>query len=115
MAVKRLLWRKTASVTISNVNLIERPGGKNAQKNIAEPAFSSDGRYVYFSQDTTSGRVWQYNKDSTGSVFSIKRLDRETGEIDVVVSGPGGAAEKLGLKEATLRYRMKKHGIKRPW
>jgi len=31
------------------------------------------------------------------------------------LSGPGGAAERLGLKEATLRYRMKKHGIERPW
>ena len=30
------------------------------------------------------------------------------------LSGPRGAAEKLGLKEATLRYRMKKHGIQRP-
>ena len=26
-----------------------------------------------------AGRVWQYNKDSTGQIFAIKRLDRETG------------------------------------
>lgn len=25
MAVKRLLWRKTASITISNINVIKRP------------------------------------------------------------------------------------------
>ena len=30
------------------------------------------------------------------------------------VSGPGGAAAQLGLKESTLRYRMRKHGIVRP-
>jgi transcriptional regulator with GAF, ATPase, and Fis domain len=30
------------------------------------------------------------------------------------VAGSGGATEMLGLKESTLRYRMRKHGIKRP-
>ena len=30
------------------------------------------------------------------------------------VRGAGGAAEILGLNEATLRFRMKKLGIKRP-
>ncbi len=72
------------------LQLTERPHGGRDQKNQAEPAFSPDGRYVYFSQDTTSGRVWQYNKDSTGAVFSIRRLDRETGDIDTVVRGAGG-------------------------
>ena len=36
---------------------------------MAEPAFSTDGRYVFFSQDITPGARWQYNKDSTGQVF----------------------------------------------
>ncbi|NJL26529.1 MAG: amidohydrolase family protein [Thermoanaerobaculia bacterium] len=73
------------------LQLIERPDGPQSQKNIAEPAFSRDGRYVYYSQDTTPGRVWQYNKDSTGQIFVIRRLDRETGEIEDFVTGPGGA------------------------
>jgi imidazolonepropionase-like amidohydrolase/Tol biopolymer transport system component len=73
------------------LQLTERPEGKRDQKLQAEPAFSLDGRYVYFSQDTTPGRAWEYNKDSTGSIFAVKRLDRETGEIDTVVDGPGGA------------------------
>ena len=71
--------------------LIERPNGKKDQKNIAEPAFSRDGRYVYFSQDATEGRIWQYNKDSTGQIFTIKRLDRKTGEVEAYVDGPGGS------------------------
>jgi len=75
----------------AGLNLIERPDGPRAQKNIAEPAFSRDGRHVYFSQDVTPGRVWQYNKDSTGTIFAIKRLDRKTGEVETFVSGPGGA------------------------
>jgi Tol biopolymer transport system component len=75
----------------SGLQLTERPNGKRDQKSMGEPAFSVDGRYVYFSQDTTPGRVWQYNKDSTGQIFVIQRFDRETGEIETAVSGPGGA------------------------
>ena len=73
------------------LQLTERPNGPKDQKTMAEPAFSPDGRYVYYSQDTTAGRIWQYNKDSTGQIFVIQRLDREKGETDVLASGPGGA------------------------
>lgn len=71
--------------------LVERTDGPRAQKNIAEPSLSPDGRYVYYSQDATPGRVWEYNKDSTGEVFVIRRLDRRTGEVDPLVVGAGGA------------------------
>ncbi len=73
------------------LQLVERPNGKKDQKTIAEPAFSADGRYVYYSQDLTGGVTWQYNKDSTGQIFAIRRLDRETGEVETVAGGPGGA------------------------
>ncbi len=73
------------------LQVTERPFGKRDQKNMAEPAYSPDGRYLYYSQDSTSGRVWQYNKDSTGQIFVIKRLELDKGETEVVVSGPGGA------------------------
>jgi len=75
----------------AGVPLIERAHGPKDQKNIAEPSFSPDGRYVYFSQDTTPGPVWEYNKDATGQIFAIKRLDRHTGEVEVWIGGPGGA------------------------
>ena len=71
--------------------VVERPDGKKAQKNIAEPAFSPDGRYLYYSQDTTAGSAWQYNKDATGQIFVIKRLDREKSKTIDLVGGPGGA------------------------
>jgi len=73
------------------LQLTERPFKEKDQKTMAEPAFSPDDRYVYYSQDVTSGRTWQYNKDSTGQIFAIKRLDRQTGEIDMYVDGAGGA------------------------
>lgn len=77
------------------LQVTERPFGKQDQKTMAEPAFSPDGRYIYYSADTTSGRVWAYNKDSTGQIFVIRRLDRETGETDVIASGAGGAIRPI--------------------
>ena len=73
------------------LQLTERPNGAKDQKNMAEPAFSVDGRYVYYSQDTTAGRVWQYNKDATGQIFVIQRLDRTNGKTETFVAGPGGS------------------------
>ena len=73
------------------LQVVERPHGEQSQKNIAEPVFSPDGRYVYYSQDNTPGTVWQYNKDPTGQIFVIQRLDREERETEVYVGGPGGA------------------------
>jgi imidazolonepropionase-like amidohydrolase/Tol biopolymer transport system component len=63
----------------------------NDQKDLGEPAFSPDGKYLYYSQDTTPGRVFQYNKDVNGQIYVIQRLDRETGDIEAYVAGPGGA------------------------
>ncbi len=77
------------------VEIVERLHGADSQKNIAEPAFSPDGRYVYYSQDVTGGVTWEYNKDALDGVFAIRRLDRETGERDTIVDGPGGAVRPL--------------------
>ncbi|XXF81705.1 amidohydrolase family protein [Myxococcaceae bacterium GXIMD 01537] len=70
------------------VQLTERP---NEQKDVGEPAFSPDGRYVYFSQDVTPGKTFEYNKDPNGEIYVIQRLDLETREIDPFLSGPGGS------------------------
>ncbi|WP_414653974.1 amidohydrolase family protein [Hyalangium sp.] len=70
------------------VQLTERP---NEQKDVGEPVFSPDGRYVYFSQDVTPGRFFEYNKDPNGQIYVIQRLDMETREIDPFITGPGGS------------------------
>jgi Tol biopolymer transport system component len=62
------------------------------QKDVNDPAFSPDGRYLYYDRDATPGRRFEYNKDSSGQIYVIERLDRETGEITTVTGGPGGAA-----------------------
>ncbi|MCW8125401.1 amidohydrolase family protein [Microbulbifer halophilus] len=71
--------------------LKERLGGDIAQKNIADPTFSPDGRYIYYSIDTTPGTVWEYNKNSTQQIFAINRYDLRDGKEETFVSGPGGA------------------------
>jgi Tol biopolymer transport system component len=64
---------------------------KNDQQDLGEPAVSPDGRYVYFSEDVSPGPTFQYNKDPHGVIYAVKRLDRETGKVDTLVSTPGGA------------------------
>ncbi len=63
----------------------------NEQKDVGEPAFSPDGRYVYWSFDSSPGETFEYSKDPNKQIYAINRLDRTTGEITNVVSGPGGA------------------------
>ncbi|MFP2906143.1 amidohydrolase family protein [Pyxidicoccus sp. 3LFB2] len=71
------------------VQLTERT---NDQKDLGEPAFAfPQGRYVYFSQDVTPGKTFEYNKDPNGEIYAIQRLDLETKEIDPFVTGPGGS------------------------
>ena len=61
------------------------------QKDSGEPAFSTDGRYVFFSEDTTPGAIFQYNKDPNTQIYVIQRFDRQTGELAPYVTGPGGS------------------------
>ncbi|HEY0371370.1 MAG TPA: amidohydrolase family protein [Thermoanaerobaculia bacterium] len=61
------------------------------QKDSGEPVFSPDGRYVYFSDDATSGGIFEYSKDPNAQIYVIQRLDRETGDLDRYVVGPGGS------------------------
>lgn len=73
------------------IKLKARVNGKRDQKNIADPAFSPDGKYVYFTQDITSGTTFSYNRDPLKSIFAITRYDLEKGEEERFVSGTGGA------------------------
>ncbi|AZQ12735.1 amidohydrolase family protein [Shewanella khirikhana] len=70
------------------VKLTERP---NDQKDLGEPAYSPDGRYIYFSQDATPGKTFHYSKDSVKGIYKIKRYDTQTGDIEVLIEGTGGA------------------------
>ncbi|MDT0593355.1 amidohydrolase family protein [Glaciecola petra] len=75
----------------SGVAIKERENGKVEQQNIADPAFSPDGRYIYFTHDVSPGSGFSYNRDPLKSIFAITRYDRQTGEEERFVSGTGGA------------------------
>lgn len=64
---------------------------KNDQQDAGEPEVSPDGKYVYFSEDVSPGPQFQYNKDPNGEIYNIRRLNRETGELQTVAGGNGGA------------------------
>jgi Tol biopolymer transport system component/imidazolonepropionase-like amidohydrolase len=70
---------------------VQMTKARTKQKDTNEPVFSPDGRYLYFSDDATPGDTFQYSKDVNGQIYVIQRLDRDTGEIETLVSGPGGA------------------------
>lgn len=70
------------------VQLNEKP---NWQKDLGEPAVSPDGKYLYYSQDTTPGKTFEYNKDSNGEIYKIFRQDLSDGSVEAFVQGPGGA------------------------
>lgn len=77
-----------AAGATAGVQLTKRP---NDQKDVNEPVFSRDGRYLYYSQDTTPGDAFEYDKDSHQGIYSIKRLDLVEGETETLIRGPGGA------------------------
>ncbi len=72
------------------VAVVEKPNEAH-QKELGEPAFSPDGRYIYYTLDQTPGSSFVYAQDSNGEVFAIRRHDLETGEDIVFVTGAGGA------------------------
>lgn len=73
----------------SGIQLTKR---KNDQQDVNEPFVSSDGKYLYYSEDMYPGGYFQYNKDPNSQIYVIKRYEFETGETETITGGPGGAA-----------------------
>lgn len=80
------------------VKLTERP---NDEKDLGEPAYSPDGRYIYFSQDDTPGKTFHYSKDSVNGIYKIKRYDTQTGDIEILIEGTGGAIRPTPSPDGT--------------
>ena len=70
------------------LQLNEKP---NWQKDLGEPAFSPDAKYLYYSRDATPGNTFEYNKNSNTEIFKIFRQDLGDGSVEPFVQGPGGA------------------------
>ena len=65
---------------------------KNDQQDVNEPFVSSDGKYLYYSEDMYAGGFFQYNKNPNAQIYVVKRYNFETGKTETVTGGPGGAA-----------------------
>lgn len=72
----------------TGMQLVKKP---NEQQDLGQPVASADGRYVYYSRDVYPGGFFQYNKDPNSQIYAIFRFDRQTGEVERVTGGPGGA------------------------
>lgn len=75
----------------SGLPIKERVNGARDQHNITDPAFSPDGKYIYFTQNTVPGHYFEYNRDPLQGIFAITRFERSTGNEERFISGTGGA------------------------
>lgn len=97
--VARKHFTSERSLGAGEMWLYHRSGGdglqmtkkRTDQKDTGEPAFSPDGKYLYFSDDVTPGATFEYSKDPNTQIYVIQRLDRESGEVERYVTGPGGS------------------------
>lgn len=118
--VARKHFTGTRSLGAGEMWLYHKSGGagmqltkrKNDQQDAGEPTFSPDGRYVYFSEDMDGAGYFKYNKNPHEGIYAIRRYDTEKGEIETIISGPGGAVRPQVSREGNLiafirRVRMK--------
>lgn len=85
---------------------------RNDQKNVGESDVSPDGKYIYYSEDVSPGTSSQYNKDPNGEIYAIKRLNRESGKIENVAGGQGGAARPRISPDGKLMAFVKRVRLK---
>lgn len=118
--VARKHFTKRRSLGAGEMWLYHHSGGKgvqmtkkdNDQKDTGEPAFSPDGRYLYYSQDTTPGAFFEYNKDPHAGIYEIERLDLERQRTETFVSGIGGAVRPTPSPDGTQLAFVKRAGLK---
>ena len=97
--VARKHFTSARSLGAGEMWLYHRSGGEGVQltkrrtqqKDTNEPAFSPDGKYLYYSDDVTPGEIFEYSKDVNGEIYAIQRLDMESGETEKYIGGPGGS------------------------
>lgn len=100
----------TRSLGAGEVWMYHRSGGSGLQvterlswqKDQGEPAPSSDGAWLYYSQDATPGTQFQYNKDPYAGIYAVRRRNLETGDEETVTGGPGGAITPRPSPDGTL-------------
>ena len=101
------------SETMAQLSRYSWPGNIRELQNLVERAvILSSGSTLEVPLETLQAE----RQPSPGSLEDVERnhILQVLKETNWVLSGPSGAAARLGLKRATLQYRMKKLGITRP-
>jgi imidazolonepropionase-like amidohydrolase/Tol biopolymer transport system component len=118
--VARKHFTGTRSLGAGEMWLYHKTGGegiqltkrKNDQQDAGEPIVSPDGNYVYWSEDVTPGPNFEYNKDPNKGIYAIQRLNRQTGEIETVANGAGGACRPQISPDGKLMAFVKRVRLK---
>src|SRR5690606_7166744 len=74
----------------AGIAVVERPNEQH-QKELGEPVFSPDGRYIYFSVDSTPGGKLIYAQESNDQIRELRRHDLRQNKTESFVTGAGGA------------------------
>lgn len=98
--VARKHYRNTRSLGSGEMWMYHTGGGdglqltkrRNWEQDGGEPCVSPDGRYLYYSEDVSSGGGFQYNKDPYGIIYVVQRLDMQTGKTEQFIRAEGGSA-----------------------
>ncbi|MDB5132095.1 MAG: translocation protein TolB, partial [Mucilaginibacter sp.] len=118
--VARKHFTGTRSLGAGEMWLYHKTGGegiqltkrKNDQQDAGEPIVSPDGNYVYWSEDATPGPNFEYNKDPNKGIYAIRRLNRQTGDIETVADGAGGACRPQISPDGKLMAFVKRIRLK---
>lgn len=118
--VARKHFTATRSLGAGEMWLYYKTGGegiqltkrKNDQQDAGEPTVSPDGKFVYWSEDVTPGPDFEYNKDPYKGIYAIQRLNRQTGAIETVTGGSGGACRPQISPDGKLMAFVKRIGLK---
>lgn len=112
--IGRKHYRNTRSVGAGEMWMYHVGGGSDGlkitkrrdwQHSAGEPELSPDGKFLYYSEDIRPGQTWEYNADPNGTVYVIKRINLETGEIENIATGAGGSVRpQLSPDGKTLAF-----------
>jgi formate hydrogenlyase transcriptional activator len=115
----RRMDKRISNIPAETMDALKRypwPGNVRELQNFIERATiltSGPALQVPLSELKQAGREVQ-RKSRTLAESEREQIMRALREAEWVLGGPGGAAERLGLKRTTLFYKMRKLGITRP-
>jgi len=118
--VARKHYRNTRSLGSGEMWMYHIGGGdglqltkrRNWEQDAGEPAVSPDGRYLYYSEDSSPGGGFEYNKDPYGVIYVIRRLDMETGKTERFISEAGGSVRPQPSPDGRTVAFVRRVGLK---